>query len=131
MSKFILSFFIAISSIGFAHEGHDHGPGSIEAPKGGVIRNLETVVLELLAKGSEIKIYTYDKELKPQKVSQFPASATITKPKKKPEAVTLQDQGEYWLVKYDAKGEHRYTLTLDIKQGGHQDKMKWVIEPKP
>lgn len=113
-----------------AHEGHDHGPGSVQAPKGGIIRSLETMNLELLAKGKTISIYVYDKKLKPEDVSKFPVSATVTLPKKKPEPLSLIPSGDHWKGEFDAKGAHRYSLMLNIKQGGHDDKVKFTVEPK-
>jgi hypothetical protein len=124
----VLALFLAI--IAQAHEGHDHGPGTVQAPKGGVIRSLETVNLELLTQGKSIKIYAYDTNLKPADVKKFPLAATVALPKKKPEALALVAKGDHWEAEYDAKGAHRYTLELSIKQGGHADKVKYNVEPK-
>lgn len=129
MSKTILIIALLISSIAIGHEG-EHGPSTVAAPKGGVVRTLEAVHLELVAKGSEVKIYPYELDLKPADVSKFPVSATVALPKQKPEAAKLVAQGDHWLVQHDTKGTHRYTLELKIKQGGHDDKVKWVVEPK-
>ena len=125
---FCLLFLFSINA--FAHEGHDHGPGSVEAPKGGVVRSLETVNLELVAVGKTIKIYTYEKDLKPAMVAKFPASLAMALPKKKMESLAIADKGDHWEASFDAKGAHRITFELAIKQGGHDDKVKWVVEPK-
>ncbi len=125
---FLVISFLASSA--FAHEGHDHGPGTVQAPKGGVVRSLETINLELLNEGKKVKIYVYDTKLKPMDVKKYLASATVTFPKKKAETLKLAEAGDHWEVEVDSKNAHRYTLLLSIKQGGHDDKVKWVVEPK-
>lgn len=131
MPKLIVMFLCFFTfRAALAHEGHDHGPGSVQAPKGGVIRSLETVHLELLSKGKTVTIYAYDTSLKPADVSKFPVSATVTLPKKKAEPLKLLPGGDHWTGEFDAKGAHRYTLELSIEQGGHKDKVKYTVEPK-
>jgi hypothetical protein len=125
---FVLSLVLATGAR--AHEGHDHGPSAVQAPKGGVIRSLETVHLELITKGKVVQIYAYDPGLKPTEVSQFPVSATVTLPKKQPAPLKLVPSGDHWTAEFDAKGAHRYTLEVSIKQGGHDDKVKYTVEPR-
>jgi hypothetical protein len=125
----MLKVFIFTGLLALAHEG-EHGPSTVQAPKGGVMRSLETVHLELLSKGNTIQIYAYETDLKPSDVSKYPVSASVTFPKKKSEALVLQNKGDHWEADVDAKGAHRYTLLLDIKQDGHQDKVKFTVEPK-
>lgn len=125
---FVLSALISLSAS--AHEGHDHGPGSVKPQKGGVVRSLEAVHLELLTDGKNIKIYVFDTGMKPSEAKQYPASLTATLPKKKPEALTLTPKGDHWEAAFDPKNAHRFDLELAIKQGGHDDKVKWTVEPK-
>lgn len=130
MSKFILilSFIITLSSL--AHEGHHHGPSAVTPPKGGMINSLETVHLEMLQQGEMVKIYIYNKDLKPVAAKDYPVSATATRPRQKTEDVKLITQKNHWEFNYDSKGAHRYKLVLTIEQGGHKDKVHWNIEPK-
>jgi hypothetical protein len=121
---------ILFSLNSFAHEGHDHGPGSFQPPKGGVVRSLETVHLELVSKGDSLQIYAYETNLKPASVAKYPVALSIALPKKKAESIKLEDKGDHWEASFDAKGAHRFTMELAIKQGGHDDKVKWVVEPK-
>lgn len=120
---------LMLPAISPAHEG-EHGPSGAQAPKGGAMRSLETVHLELISKGDTVQIFAYDNELKPIDVSKYPVSATVTFPRKKPEVVALAAKGDHWEAEVDAKGAHRYTFTLDIKQGGNQDKLAFTVEPK-
>ena len=131
LQTFLLIFFtLLISPISFAHEGHDHGPSAVQAPKGGAIRSLETVHLELLSKGKQLMIYVYDKNLKAEDASKFPVSATVALPKKSPQKLALNPKGDHWVAEFDAHGAHRYTLELAIKQGGHDDKVQFTVEPR-
>lgn len=114
----------------FAHEGHDHGPATVAAQKGGIVRALETVTLELVTEGKTIRIYTFDKDTKAAEVAKFPASLTATLPRKKPETVKLEPKGDHWEASFDPKNSHRFDLQLAIQQGGHNDKVKWTVEPK-
>lgn len=136
MKMMKMSMLFLISALAaHAHEGHDHGPSNLQAPKGGVLRSLETVHLELKAEGAKIEIYPYEKDAKTEKLvaaqaSKYPVSATVTLPKKKPQALELSPKGDHWEASFDAKGAHRYALELSITQGGHKDKVKYTVEPK-
>lgn len=128
LNKILFTVLLTISQSVFAHEGHDHA--QVQAPKGGIIRSLETIHLELITKGNLISIYAYDMKLKAEEVKKFPVSLTVTLPKKSPQPLELKDKGDHWEAEFDAKNAHRYTLVLAIKQGGHDDKVKFTVEPK-
>ncbi len=125
----IFASLLTFSTSSFSHEG-EHGPSAVQAPKGGVMRSLETVHLEMLTKGQSVQIYLYDANLKPADVSKYPITATVTLPKKKSEPLKLESKGDHWLANFDAKGAHRYSLELNIVQGGHNDKINFTVEPK-
>ncbi len=132
---FLYTFFILIiGPASQAHEGHDHeGPISIPAPKGGIIKSLEGTSVEVVSRGKEIKMYLYDKETKPQSTSGFLVAAKVELPRtKKQEAITLTAKDTFYEATYDAKGLHRYTLLISIKdlKTGHDDKLSFTIEPK-
>ncbi len=113
-----------------AHEGHEHGPSAVQAPKGGVMRSLETVHLELVAKGKNLKIYPYALNLQSAAASKFTISLSAALPKKKAAPLKFDVKGDHWESSFEAKGAHRFTLELTIEQGGHSDKVTWVVEPK-
>lgn len=129
MPKIILLMFsILLSHQVFAHD--DHGPSEAQAPKGGVMRSLETVHLEFLTKGKTISIYPYAPDLKPEQAKKYPVSATVSLPKRAPQSLVLVDKGDHWESEFDAKGAHRYKIELKIFQGGHNDVVKYTVEPK-
>lgn len=121
-----------------AHEGHDHGPGNVPLQKGGIMRSLETVHLELVYKDKSIEIYPFENQtgskgatkLNPADPNRFPVSAVVELPKAKAQTVELKPAGDHWAVSFDPKGAHRFTFILAIQQGGHNDKVKWTVEPK-
>ncbi len=131
LTIFSLVFF---SLTGFTHEGHDHGaPKGIVAPKGGLIRALEQTIVEVVAKANTIKIYLYDRELKPLEVAPFTITAKAQKPRvKKKDDIILKPSGNYFEGTYDAGGIHRFTLLLSVKdpKEEHSDNLKYTIEPK-
>lgn len=128
----VTSFAAADNS--YAHGGEDHDtPMTMNAPKGGVVKALEKTNVEVVSKGNDIFIYLYDKEMKPKSVSGFVVSAKVELPRsKKQDDIKLNSKETSFDASYDAKGIHRYTLIVAIKDPatGHDDKLKYTIEPK-
>lgn len=137
MKKMTVTLFAILalhSTTLFAHEGHNHdGPVSVQAPKGGVIKAIDENYIEVVVKKQNLKIYFYDKELKPAEVAPFKVKAIAEMPRtKKRDEITLVAQAHSFEAQYDAKNIHRYTLLLEVKHPGedHVDKIKFTIEPK-
>lgn len=132
MLNLAMALFLAFST--WAHPGHDHNaPGAVEAPKGGMIKSLEQTHVELVHKGSELKIYLYDMKMKAKDPAQFTLTATAELPRsKKGDVVTFTVKDGSFVGQYDAKGSHRYTLKLAIldPSTGHNDRMEFVVEPR-
>jgi hypothetical protein len=124
----LVSFLLSVTAA--AHGDHEHGPSSFHPKKGGVVRSLETVHLEFLVKDGRVSVYLYDVKGKSVDVAQYPASAKVTLPKKKAQAAPLKAMGDHWELEFDAKGAHRYALDLTLLQGGHNDTVKYNVEPK-
>lgn len=121
----------------FAHEGHDHdAPTSVKALKGGIVKSLEETNVEVVSKGDSIRIYLFDKkasEPKPLDVRPFTLTAKAEMPRtKKTEEIILKPMGNFFEATFDAKGIHRYTLLLSVNdpKTGHDDKLKFTIEPR-
>lgn len=128
MNQILFTIVLLFSLQGFAHEG-DHGPSTVAAPKGGVIRTLETVHLELVTQGKDIRIFLYDHDMKSADPKKYPITATVTLPRKKPSPLSLEAKTDHWFVHFDPKNAHRFDIEISIAQGGHMDKVKWTIEP--
>jgi hypothetical protein len=133
MKNLILTLGLLLSISSFAHEGHDHdAPGAVEAPKGGIIKSTETYHVEVVAKGTSIKVYLYSLDLKPADASGFKVQLQTEVPRsKKSENLEFKATGNMLEATYDAKSAHRYTLIVSIgKAGGHGDKLSFTIEPR-
>jgi uncharacterized protein YxeA len=126
-----ISAFIGIQVM--AHEGHNHdSPKGLVAPKGGAIKSLEETNIEVLSKGNDLKIYLYDAESKEKSTAGFVITATAELPRnRKKQEVILTAKENSFEATYDAKGSHRYTLHLSVKdpKTGHNDKLQFIIEP--
>lgn len=133
--KFILliSLVIFTSLPSYSHEGDHHLPGTVEAQKGGVVRSLETVNLELIEDNNKLTIYVFDSNTPSKALSakSYPVDFKIKIRNKKEISPDVKTEENHWSILYTApKGTHRYTLTMKIEQGGHNDTIKWNIEPK-
>lgn len=131
---FVAALLLSVNSA-YAHEGHDHdAPGAVEAPKGGTIKSTESFHVEVVAKGSDLKIYLYSSDLKPADASGFNVKLSATLPRaKKAESLTFKAAGNVLEANFDAKGAHRYTLIVNIGRTGahgHDDKLSFTIEPR-
>ncbi len=123
-----------LSNVGHSHEGHNHdAPTTIKAPKGGMIKSLDESRIEVLSKGSNLKIYLYDKDMKPAVSADFKMTAKAVMPRtKKTEEIKLEAKDGFYEGVYDAKGVHRYTLKLEVThlKVGHTDDLTFNIEPR-
>lgn len=124
----------ALTSVTWAHEGHDHdAPATLQAPKGGIVKSLEETYVEVVPGKDSVKLYLYDKELKPKYPDNFKISAEAEHPRKKTkEKIDVSIKKDVVEMRYDAKGLHRYNLILAIVDPAtkHNEKLTFVIEPK-
>ena len=122
------------SSALMAHEGHDHdAPTTIKAPKGGVVKSLDASRVEVVTKGKNIKIYLYDREMKPASPGEFRVVAQAELPRsKKVEEIKLEQKDSFFEGAYDAKGVHRYKLKLEVTHSktAQTDKLTFNVEPR-
>ncbi len=118
-----------------AHEGHDHdGPSDFQPQKGGIVKSVEEINIEVVDKGAKIEIYFYDHDGKQKSADSFQATAEAKLPKgKKTEKLTMTPIADHFEITYAApKGAHRYSLVLNIKdtKEAHSDKVTFTIETK-
>lgn len=125
---------MGLASTSFAHEGHDHdAPGMVKAPKGGIIKSLDNIHVEVVNKGQNVQIYYYSKDLKAVDVAGYPTTAEVELPRtKKKEAITLNKAGQNFEYSYDAKSAHRYTLALSVTDPSIKEtiRLTFTIEPR-
>ncbi len=123
-----------LATMGFAHEGHNHdAPTTIKPMKGGVVKALDEAKIEVVSKGKNVKIFVFDKEMKPASSARFTIVAKTLLPRaKKEEDLALVAKDSFFEAEYDAKGSHRYTLKLSITDANTKrtDQMTFNIEPR-
>lgn len=130
----VIALVMILGSPLMAHEGHNHdAPTTLKAPKGGVIKSLDLARVEVVSRGKDLKIYVYDKEMKPAPTSEFQIVAKAELPRtKKVEEVMLASKDEFFEGSFDAKGAHRYTLKLAVTDSktNRTDNLTFTIEPR-
>lgn len=113
----------------FAHEGHDHAPGVVQAPHGGVAKAGKNVSVELVTEGTTLKIYPLDAASKPLAGARVSATAQLPKSKKK-ETVVLTPQADRFEGSFASGGSYRYTLEVKVGVGKTKDE-KFVFQVEP
>ncbi len=142
MKRFVqtLSVFVLVVSsivgglVANAHEGKEHdAPKVVSAPKGGIIQPLHEGYVEVVAKGKDLKIYVYDKDVKPYAMTDVKVEAKAILPRTKgPIDLIVSAKSDSFESSFDAKGAHRYTLVLSVKQTSEPKPidLKYTIEPR-
>ena len=130
----IFGILLLTPSIGLTHEGHDHdGPSQFQPLKGGIVKSVETANIEVVSKDKKLEIFLFDNEGTPLDVTKFSLTAETKLPKaKKAKSLELTALPNSFEASFDAKGVHRYTLILSVKNNlaTHGDKLRFTIEPK-
>ena len=115
----------------FAHGVHDSG--EVKPQKGGILKSLETIHVELVQLDNELRVYVFDKSKDPKIIptGKHPVSAIIKLPKnKKKEKIKLIDKKKYWSYTYTKQGLRPYKFVFSIEQGGHKDNLAFTVKPK-
>ncbi|MFN7823727.1 MAG: hypothetical protein ACK5P6_00020 [Pseudobdellovibrionaceae bacterium] len=125
-----LALSLLVTQVSFAHEGHDHGAASFQAPKGGILKSIENSHFELVRSGQFVQIYAYDNEGKALATSKFKTSAELQLPRKKKEVLTLNDKGTHWEAQVNSQGAHRFTVKFNTDDGKEKDYVSFTVETK-
>ena len=120
---------LMMGSYTFAHEGHNHTPGSIQAPHGGVIKGTSELYMELVSDASGLKFYPLTHELKAIPLSELKVSGTYQMPKKKKEKLTLSSFEDHFETKVESKGAYRYALQLETIFKTKKESVTFQVEP--
>jgi hypothetical protein len=127
-----------LSLCNFAMAGDEHGhshdaPGLVQAPKGGLIKSLDSVHVEVVNKGKNVQIHFYDHDMKQLDAKGITTSAEVELPRTKTkEKIALTAIGQSLEYTYDAKKAHRYTLHLNVTdpKEKHSVPLTFTVEPK-
>ncbi len=114
-----LSLMFCLSSAALAHDGHSHEASAQIAPHGGNLRDAGEIKGELVIKGDSVKLYVYDKHLKPIKLSAVELSGDVQSPKEKSKPITLKKNGDIYEATIKGISKvHRYDLHINIEHEG-------------
>lgn len=129
--------FVLVASIAFAHEGHDHGTGQVQATKGGVIQKAGKFYFEVVGSRSEVKIYALtesgpsSKALKAVSPKDVKITASYKLPRKSASTpITLNAQADHFQGQISAGSAHRYEVLLKVEAKEVKDEITYQIEPQ-
>jgi hypothetical protein len=115
----IILALLAVAPFARSHEGHVHEAALEAAPRGGVLRDAEPFKAEAVLKGDVVRVYVYNKELKPLDLDQPEARGEVQFPRQKAKTVTFKRQGECYEATIKGISKvHRYDLHLHLKING-------------
>lgn len=126
--KQLLLALLFTTTMTFAHEGHDHGAPTFQAPKGGVLKTASFGHFELVKKGPEVLIYWYDEAGKQQDTQSLQVTAQLELPRQKATPVSLVNHKTHWSAQVDSKSAHRYSLKVNMQKGNEKDYVTFTVE---
>jgi hypothetical protein len=102
-----------------AHDAHNHEAAVEAAPHGGTLRNAGDYKAEIVINGDKLKLYVYDKQLKPVTLEKAELAGDVQFPKEKSKPVTFKKAGEFYeaTVKGISK-VHRYDMHVNLEVSG-------------
>src|SRR5688572_921411 len=118
MKRFLLSSFICLSLFSapsvMAGDDHNHEPAVEAAPHGGVLRNADPYKAEIVINGDNVKVYVYDKALKPQALKTNELKGRVQFPKEEKKPVVFAKKGDFFEATIKGISKvHRYDLHLN------------------
>jgi len=111
---FVVSLGVAFPVLA-SGDGHNHEAAVEAAPHGGNLRDSGKYKSEIVIAGDNVKIYFYDKKLKPVKAEAEKIQGEVEFPKQKRKPVTLTKSGDIYEGKIEGLGKvHRYDLHFNV-----------------
>ncbi len=126
--KIILFAVVLVSTSSFAHEGHDHAPGTIKSNHGGVVRAGKFINLEYVVTNNEVKLFPLSHDGKDLTSIEVKLSATTKLPKGKSEVVKVESKDGAFVAKVDFKTAYRVEMTVDAEVKGQKSNFKFQVE---
>jgi hypothetical protein len=119
---------LSVTSLSFAHEGHDDAPGALKANHGGIVKAGKEINLEYVISGNDVVLYPISHDGKELTTEEVKLSGTAKSPKGKAEALKIDSQSGAFKTSVDFKGAYRteVNLTADVKGG--KDNFKFQVE---
>ncbi|HYX37749.1 MAG TPA: hypothetical protein VE954_32000 [Oligoflexus sp.] len=102
-----------------AHDGHNHEAATETAPHGGTLRNAGDYKAEIVINGDNLKLYIFDKQLKPMKLEKAELTGDVQFPKEKSKPVTFKKAGEFYSATVKGISKvHRYDMHVNLEVAG-------------
>ncbi len=102
-----------------AGDGHNHEAAVEAAPHGGTLRNAGENKAEIVVNGDNLKLYFYDKELKPLKIEAKEIKGDVQFPKEKKKPITFRKSGDFYETTVKGIGKvHRYDMHVNLEAAG-------------
>ena len=117
-----------LSTIGFAHEGHDDAPGSVKATHGGVVKQGKEINLEIVSAGGELKLFPVSHTGADIPLSDVKLTGTAQPPKGKAVPLALEVKDKSYFSKLDFNGAYRLSLEIKADVKGKKDTFKIQVE---
>jgi len=126
---FLAGLLVSLSATLEAHEEHNHEAAVESAPRGGTLRNAGEYKSEIVVNGDVIKLYVYDKQLKPIKLDAAQFSGEVQFPKEKAKPIVFKRNGEFYEVTVKGISKtHRYDMHVTIVVGGKKSLADFGID---
>jgi hypothetical protein len=126
-STLVACSILALSAL--AHEGHNKTPGAIAAPNGGLIKGTKEHYVELVSAQGQIKIYVYTHDLKAVALDQVKLTGEYALPRKGGKLpLNLVAAKDHFEAAIEAKGSHRFEVSLAVDFKGASEKLKFSVE---
>lgn len=122
--------FMALSaSPAQAHEGHAHESSHEVPPHGGNLRAAGDLKGEIVISGDTLKLYLYDKVLKPLKIEKTELKGEVQFPKEKSKPVSFKKKGEFYEATLKGISKtHRYDLHINVEQAGKKTVLDFGVD---
>jgi hypothetical protein len=118
-SVFLAAILVSATPTLFAHDAHNHEAAVESAPHGGTLRNAGDLKAEIVIKGDAVKLYIYDKQLKPAKLDVAEFKGEVQFPKEKAKPIIFKRVGDLYEVTIKGISKtHRYDMHVNVEVGG-------------
>ncbi len=125
----VTSLLLGITGQLVAHDDHHHEAAVEAAPHGGNLRNAGEYKAEIVINGDHLKLYFYDKNLKPLKVDKSEIAGDVQFPKEKSKPITFKKAGDYYETTIKGISKvHRYDMHVKLEIAGKKTLVDFGID---
>lgn len=135
MKAFSILSLLLVTALSFGHEGHDHEAAVEAPPHGGLLRNVQNAKNEVFLKseavinGDAVKLYVYDKALKPVQLKQDTLKGDVQFPREKAKPVTFKKATDHYTATVTGiSKKHRFDMHVELEADGQKGKADFGID---